>query len=220
MNTTNLFIDPGCNRSAWLIYDGARPLQFDITPNEELLSMIVEARTCGDPHWSSAEALVIEQVASMGMSVGAEVFETVFWSGRFCQAWRGPWDRVKRMAVKMHLCGNSRAKDPNIRQALIDRFGGDSVAIGGARCKRCHGKGWTGRDHAPCVCEGGYITPPGPLHCVTADCWAALAVAVTWTDQHRAPARSGSWRRAIGCNPVPPGTPSPEDRIRQLRGIL
>ncbi len=100
--------------------------------------------------------LVIEQIAAMGMAVGAEVFETCFWSGRFAQAWRGPCERLKRHEIKMHLCGNMRAKDANIRVALMDRFGG-SQSVGKKKT-------------------------PGPLYGIAGDQWSALAVAVTWYD--------------------------------------
>lgn len=148
-----LSIDPGHTQSAFTLYslEAARPVHFGKLPNETMLS---------DLGLLAYEHLIIEQVACMGMAVGAEVFETVFWSGRFCQdcAARGrQWHRVKRHEVKMHLCGNMRAKDPNIRQALIDRYGGKDAAI-------------------------GKKATPGPLYGVSADVWSALAVAVTWAD--------------------------------------
>ena len=59
----------------------------------------------------------------------------------------------------MHLCGNMRARDGNIRQALLDRFGGKDRAIGR---------------------KGSY----GPLHGISGDCWSALAVGVTWLEQN------------------------------------
>jgi len=61
---------------------------------------------------------------------------------------------LPRRAVKLALCGDSRAKDANIRQALIDRFGG-SAAI-------------------------GRKTAPGPLYGISRDVWSALAIAVTF----------------------------------------
>jgi hypothetical protein len=103
------------------------------------------------------DAVAIEQIASYGMPVGAEVFETVFWSGRFAEAAYARMRRVTRiprMEVKMHLCHNSRAKDANIRQALIDRLG------------------------AP-----GTKKAPGTTYGIKADEWAALAVAVTFSDK-------------------------------------
>ena len=63
----------------------------------------------------------IEMVASYGMPVGKTVFETCVWIGRFdaCE----DATLVYRKDVKMHLCGSMRAKDSNIRQALIDKLG-------------------------------------------------------------------------------------------------
>jgi hypothetical protein len=51
------------------------------------------------------------------MAVGAEVFDTVLWAGRFAEAaHRVPVVMLPRRAVKLALCGDSRAKDANIRQ--------------------------------------------------------------------------------------------------------
>lgn len=103
--------------------------------------------------------LAIEMVASYGMAVGVEVFETCLWIGRFIQASGRPWHQVYRKDVKLHLCGFTTAKDANIRQALIDRFG-------------------PGKEKAV-----GYKKTPGPLYGITADLWQALAVGVTFSDK-------------------------------------
>lgn len=68
---------------------------------------------------------MIEMVASYGMPVGKEVFETCVWIGRFIQASTAPntITRYTRNEVKMHFCQNTRAKKANVNQALIDRFG-------------------------------------------------------------------------------------------------
>jgi hypothetical protein len=154
----SIAIDPGPEESAYVVYDGARPLRFAKVDNAALLDVLREE---ANQDRSQLPSMVIEQVAAMGMAVGAEVFETVFWSGRFAEAWTfygGQWDRVKRHEVKMHLCGNMRAKDANIRQALIDRYGpGKDAAIGNKK-------------------------NPGPLYGLSGDCWSALAIAVTWTE--------------------------------------
>ena len=99
--------------------------------------------------------VVIEMVACYGMAVGAEVFETVFWIGRFWEIARRDIGvtRLYRKDVKMHLCNSMRAKDGNIRQALIDKLG------------------------AP-----GTKKNPGPTYGIKADIWAALAVAVTFAE--------------------------------------
>ena len=136
-----------------MVYDvGARcPVEWAKVANDEMLRLIV---TQGDVGLAA-----IEMVASYGMAVGATVFETVWWSGRFTEAWAG-WNdglpiRVYRKDVKLHLCGSVRAKDTNIRQALIDRYGpGRNVAV-------------------------GRKDSPGPLYGFKADCWQALGVAIT-----------------------------------------
>jgi hypothetical protein len=152
MTAPILAIDPGPEQSAYVLYVGNSIYLNGIITNEQLRDDLENMRDCD-------YKLVIEQVAAMGMAVGAEVFETVFWSGRFVEAWGGEWDRVKRHEVKMHLCGNMRAKDANIRQALLDKFGpGKAKAVGTKR-------------------------QPGPLYGIKSHCWAALAVAVTYAER-------------------------------------
>ncbi len=145
--TTILAIDPGTSQSAWLRFDGTRPGAFGITANEILVKAL---RSGGLP-----DVVVIEKVESYGMAVGAEVFDTVWWAGRFAEAAeRVPVVMLPRRAVKLALCGDSRAKDANIRQALLDRFGG-SAAV-------------------------GRKAAPGPLYGIHRDVWSALAIAVTY----------------------------------------
>uniref|UniRef100_UPI002B1CB0B9 hypothetical protein n=1 Tax=Pseudomonas marginalis TaxID=298 RepID=UPI002B1CB0B9 len=63
----------------------------------------------------------IEMIASYGMAVGATVFDTCVWIGRFIeQANFDSYQYIYRKDEKMNLCGTMRAKDTNIRQALID----------------------------------------------------------------------------------------------------
>ena len=143
-------IDPGTTKSAWVLYNGMSVLRCGIEDNDVLLAMLRE-ETFG------ASVLLIERIASYGMAVGEEVFATVFVSGRFAEAWHPKrFDRLFRRDIKQHLCHTARATDSNIRQALIDRFGG-SASIG------------TKKD-------------PGQLYGVKAHAWSALAVAITWMD--------------------------------------
>ena len=147
-------VDPGPERSAVVSYDhrAKRLRAFGIYDNEPLRAHLMTVSGLAGPH----TRLVVEMVASYGMPVGAEVFETCVWIGRFIECWNGPWSLLYRKDVKMALCGNMRAKDSNIRQALIDRFG-------------------PGKDKAI-----GLKATPGPLYGVKKDVWAALGVAVTW----------------------------------------
>ncbi len=155
-----LAIDPGNQRSAWLVYDAVTglPLHFGIDENHELRDSLAN----GDSPMCGAETAVIEMVSSYGMAVGREVFETVYWIGRFYEVLaydaRMNTNRMYRMEVKQHLCHDSRAKDSNIRQALLDRFGpGREKAIGTKK-------------------------EPGALYGVSKDVWSALAIAVTFAD--------------------------------------
>jgi hypothetical protein len=133
-----------------LRFDGDRPQGFGITANDVLVTAL---RTGGLP-----DVVVIEKVESYGMAVGAEVFDTVWWAGRFAEAAeRVPVVMLPRRAVKLALCGDSRAKHANIRQALLDRFGGSSAI--------------------------GRKAAPGPLYGISRDVWSALAIAVTYTMQ-------------------------------------
>lgn len=148
---TILALDPGPTQTGWCHYDGARVLDCGVAPNEHLLYAIAEF---------PAYRLAIEMIASYGMAVGREVFETCVWIGRFQQAWRAPnaVELVYRKDVKMHLCGTPRAKDANIRQALLDLF----PATGGGATPQV-----------------GTKDNPGPLFGVSTHVWPALGVAIT-----------------------------------------
>lgn len=159
---TILAIDPGTTESGWVLLDSGVPIMFGKDENEDVISMVYEADCFGlhDPSIDgnvNVDTLAIEMVASYGMAVGAEVFETCVWIGRFTEAWSPTPTRVYRKDVKMHLCGQTRAKDGNVRQALIDRFGGKDKAIG--------------KKASPGVCYG-----------MAGDVWQALALAVTVHD--------------------------------------
>jgi hypothetical protein len=122
--STVLAIDPGTTESAYVVIDRAthRPLSFGKIPNLELRDRLWTAA----PSQIVADRTVIEMVASYGMAVGKEVFETCVWIGRFHTASEcatGDEPRlVYRREVKLHHCHNSKAKDSNISQALVDRF--------------------------------------------------------------------------------------------------
>jgi hypothetical protein len=147
-----LAIDPGTVQSGWCMLEHGRVVApgSGVSPNADVLEHI---RQCCN---SRVAVLAIEMVASYGMPVGREVFETVRWIGRFQQAWRDP-EAVRlvfRRDVKLHLCGSAKAKDANIWQALKDRLG-----------------------------EVGTKKNPGPLYGVSSHARAALAVAVYTHDQ-------------------------------------
>ncbi len=155
-----LAIDPGNTESALLVYDAEHkiPVEWAKLSNAEALDWLSEIAEGG------AGALAIEMIASYGMAVGASVFDTCVWIGRFIERWDSQSggapdaERVFRREVKMHLCGSMKAKDTNIRQVLLDRYGGKEMAI-------------------------GKKATPGHLYGMSRDCWSALAVAVTFAER-------------------------------------
>lgn len=143
-----LAIDPGTESSGYALFKPApdpRVLESGVVSNPEIFYLLRNADSAG-------AVVAIEMIASYGMAVGKEVFETCVWVGRFQQSCSSPGAvrLVYRKDVKMHLCGTPRAKDANIRQALIDLIG-----------------------------MQGTKKAPGPTHGVKSHAWAALGVAVT-----------------------------------------
>ena len=176
-----LCIDPGARRTGWAVLE----LQGDELPRlvdhgDDVTTGFVEELRRGRKGLTRA---VVEDVGhyGTGMPAGADVFETCVLIGRMVEILRPlPVERVRRQSVKTRLCGRATAKDPHVRQALIDRWGGNLAAIGGKRCPSCKGKGWRGRGRPACTeCRGsGWDVPPGPLHGVSGHTWSALAVGV------------------------------------------
>ena len=123
MHTKIFAIDPGTTHSGYVLveHDGReiiRVLDKGKLPNEELLRRLPQ---------DTDTVLVVEMVASYGMPVGREVFETCVWIGRFLQRGAVAPDQqthclVYRMEEKETLCHSSRARDSNIVQALVDRY--------------------------------------------------------------------------------------------------
>jgi len=171
-----LAIDPGTRDSAIVLYDPACDCYDSgcgcvadavILPNPQIVRRISADGRKVD--------LAIEMFDYLGQDVGRDVFTTVLWIGRFVQAYYScprvisssdpsllPHEvcLVHRREIKMHLCGTMRAKDKNIRQAIIDRFGGKEKAIGKKKA-------------------------PGPLYGVKSHEWQALAVALTYHDRRK-----------------------------------
>lgn len=147
-----LAIDPGTHESAWVLLErGGKLAQFAKEGNSVLLHRLRYSPL------HQAESVVIEQIASYGMPVGAEVFHTCFWVGRFLEAAK-IFRRVLmvRREVKLFLCGSMKANDAAIRQRIIDIYG-------------------PGREKAI-----GKKNSPGPLYGVSADVWQALALGMTF----------------------------------------
>lgn len=150
-----LAIDPGNVESAYVLVedDLSRVVEKGKVENFELLDIISRI---SDKH--NFEHIAIEMIASYGMAVGKTVFETCVWIGRFIQSVRNGFgvesNLIYRSEEKMCLCHSMKAKDSNIRQALIDRFG-----------------------------EVGTKKNPGYFYGFKKDIWSAMAVAVTYHEK-------------------------------------
>ena len=138
-----LAIDPGPTHSAFLAWDGAVKAKGFVS-NQQVRETVSRSNSI----------IAVEMVACYGMPVGREVFETCVNIGRIVEiCYPKPVRMVYRRDIKLHLCGSARAKDSNIRQALIDRVGPQ------------------GKKHAP-----------GPTYGLAKHDWAALAIAIYVSD--------------------------------------
>lgn len=114
-----LSLDVGTEQSGYCFMNSAdyAPLEFGKMNNQELLERIVMMGLYG--------ALVYEEFQSYGMTVGQSTIKSITWNGRFIQV---AWDRkipfypIYRVEEKINLCKSTKAKDANLRQAMIDRF--------------------------------------------------------------------------------------------------
>lgn len=169
-----LAIDPGNIESAFVIIDAEtlRPLHFGKMENEAVIQRssyfvgLLYQLAIANAEPFSCE-LAIEMIASYGMPVGAEVFDTCVWIGVFKRAFS--YNQlitgcafVFRREEKLTICGSPKANDANIRQALVDRF---------AKGEKNQGKGTK--------------AAPGWFYGFKADIWQAYAVAVTYAERER-----------------------------------
>jgi len=150
-------LDPGYEVSAIVVWDTTAKT---IIQHGEYANGVLLDKLRGHNGADGSAVLVIEQIESFGMAVGKTTFETVYMSGRFAEAWFPKRvERLPRKVIKLQLCGQVRAKDGEIRQAIVDRFGPTKEKAVGTR------------------------KLPGPLYGVSKHEWSALAVALTWADQ-------------------------------------
>lgn len=148
-------IDPGPRFSGVVEID-PETLSIYSAEAEENTSLLHRLR------YETDAAMAIEIMCSMGMAVSQDTFDTQLWAGMFIEAFRGRGRQAAtlyRKDVKLHLCGNNRAKDTNVTAAVKSRF----PPTGG------------GKDPYK-----GIASRPGPLYGISGnDVWSALAIAIT-----------------------------------------
>ena len=152
-----LAIDPAPEKSAIVAMrlndlDGLWQASGSILDNDLLLAEL-------DSYNRGVWKLAIEDIQWYGptMTAGQSTFQTAKWIGRFVQCWTpGVATMVYRTTIKAHVSGLAKAKDPQVRQCLIDRWG-----------------------------EPGTKKAPNPVtYGIKKDMWSALAVATWFLDTH------------------------------------
>lgn len=124
------------------------------------------------------DLVAFEQFAPYARSLDDGSLRTVFETGRLIERLSRLPVRIvgiRRQQVKRHLLGVVTAGDPQVRAALIERYGPTKeLAVGTKKA-------------------------PGPLYGISSHHWAALAVAVTASDQLQIEeARRLSWTTLAG----------------------
>jgi len=159
-------IDPGCTKSTLVLYDEWKKLPHESGEWEN--TTLVQRL---DEEGCSGRALVVEQmVSTYRQAVGSETLETMWWAGRFHQAWNSPVFRIPRESVRKHFANGRPLRhvgDVEIREALIQRYGGKENAKGTKKL-------------------------PGPLYQISKHGWAALALAITLDETHNGKELTGS----------------------------
>lgn len=167
-----LAIDPGNIESGYVLveYEGGRVRK--ILDAGKVGNSLLMYKTGDMIRQGETNQIVIELIESFGMPVGREVFQTCIWIGRFIQHARDNSDAqifssteresvkisyITRREEKLTICGSVKAKDSNIRQALIDKY---------AEFDWKNGKGTKAK--------------PDFFYGFKADMWAAFAVAHTF----------------------------------------
>lgn len=150
-----LALDPGDTQTGYCFIDvdTLRPLRFGKEDNQSVLLLV---------QLEAYDLLVSERVASYGMAVGRNVFETCEWVGRYTQASHAPVVYIYRQEEKIHICHDSRAKDSNIRRALIDRFAQHDLKNGRGTKKK-----------------------PDWFYGFKKDVWAAYAAGITYIEKEK-----------------------------------
>lgn len=137
-----LAIDPGSGQSGFVLLEGNKIKTSGVVCNSEMVKQI---------HILKPTQLAVEMVASYGMPVGQDIFNTCVWIGRFMENFSGETELIFRKQVLKHLgIKDSTGADSKIRQAMIKKFG-----------------------------EQGTKSKPGPTFGISSHAWSALAIATT-----------------------------------------
>jgi hypothetical protein len=147
-------IDPGPKETAFALMDffnEGKIIHKGKVPNNLFVQFLASLGRNENEYPGMA---AVEGLQSFGMPVGSETFETAYFIGELKQIIKyrlqiaSSFELVYRKDIKIHFCNSMRAKDANIRQAMIDRYG-----------------------------PQGTKKNPGLLYGVSGDMWSAVAIA-------------------------------------------
>lgn len=154
-------IDPGPEKSAVVAITeaGAVVRKEEHVDNGEMEHYLGELPNAADLYHLSVQ-IAVEDFAPYGKHLGQESMATIRWIGVFeyvCHA-----ERIERPTIKLALCDVRSAKDSDVRDALIHKYGpGKAKAVGRKATQ-------------------------GPLYGITGHLWPALAVAFVLAQQDKA----------------------------------
>ncbi len=182
-----LAIDPGSEQNAWLVYDTVKSI----------------IRAMGYSHREMVADYIVNPNLRLGCVPDYIAIEDIEYTGQYfnrtlganCRTIgyleRAAWEAGRYVVfytarqTRLAICGNASRKESQLKQAMIDFFGGEIKAVGGKKCQKCKGKGWFGAGRPTCTkCKGKkWEYPPGPLYALKNEhnehLWSALAVAIT-----------------------------------------
>lgn len=139
-----LAIDPGPLKCGVVLWDpeAKRVVMSSKDMSTEQVIHMIDHRSY---NW---RVIGVEMIQGYGMQVGDSVFETCVTVGIILKASGGMALKVYRKDVKSYICGNTRAGDSAVREALIAIYG-----------------------------EPGKKATPGTLYGIAQHAWPAMAIA-------------------------------------------
>lgn len=156
-----LAIDPGTTESGYVLRDTENADSAAITKgigdNEHIKSMLINMSV------EHIDLLLIEMIASYGMAVGKDVFETCVWIGQFMGA-HERWVDGKRVYRPV-----ARMTRSEVRQVLTGKQSGVTDSVVSQRCKDIYAPGV--RNHGK-----GTKDNPGYFYGFSKDIWQAFAL--------------------------------------------
>jgi hypothetical protein len=147
-----LAIDPGNFKSAYVVWNPEKQeISYKaIVENDYMITLIKRNHAAFD-------MILIEMIASYGMPVGKEIFDTCRFIGEleaYCKVFDARYQLAYRKDVKLHHCGTLQSNDSSIIKALTTKYG-----------------------------EKGKKDKQGLTYGLAADMWQAFAIATYYTEQ-------------------------------------